>query len=293
MPSQTATRATRPIPAQAGVGLKAEHYLEILEHRPSIGWFEIHAENYMEAGGPPHHYLRAIREDYPLSVHGVGLSIGGAERLDEVHLGRLKAVCDRYQPGLVSEHLAWSTHAGIYLNDLLPVPYNRDTLRHVVEHIDHLQSTLRRRILLENPSTYVAFQSSDMGEIEFLSEIVSRTGCGLLLDVNNIFVASTNHGRDPEAFIDSFPVAHVGEIHLGGHSVDADDAGSTLLIDSHGCEVTDRVWELYKRAVERTGPVPTLIEWDNDVPAWSTLIAEARRADVVLNRGRTRRASPA
>ena len=286
------TTASPPIPARAGVGLKAEHYVEILERQPGIGWFEVHAENYMEAGGPPHHYLSAIRADYPLSVHGVGMSIGGSGPLDEVHLGRLKGVCDRYQPGLVSEHLAWSTHDGIYLNDLLPVPYNGASLARVASHIDKIQSTLRRKILLENPSTYVAFAQSEMTEIEFLAEIVARTGCGLLLDVNNVLVACTNHGKDPAAYIDLFPVAHVGEIHLGGHAVDADDAGAALLIDSHGCAVADQVWQLFQRAIDRAGPIPTLIEWDNDVPAWPALFAEAQRAESALHeRSRSRAGS--
>ncbi len=293
MSRMTVTASVQPIPARAGVGLKAEHFAEILERRPGIGWFEIHAENYMEAGGPPHHYLSAIRSDYPLSVHGVGMSIGGSGPLDEVHLGRLKVVCDRYQPGLVSEHLAWSTHDGIYLNDLLPVPYNSETLRRVVSHIEKIQSTLRRKILLENPSTYVAFVHSEMTEIEFLAEVAARTGCGLLLDVNNVLVACTNHGKDPAAYLDLFPVAHVGEIHLGGHAVDADDTGAALLIDAHGCAVADQVWQLFQRAIDRTGPVPTLIEWDNEVPSWPTLFAEARRAESELQKRRRQRAGSA
>lgn len=286
MTAKSVTIAGRPIPARAGVGLKPEHFTEIVETRPDIGWFEVHAENYMEAGGPPHHYLAAIRNHYPLSVHGVGLSIGGAGPIDDVHLARLKAVCDRYQPGLVSEHLAWSTHEGTYLNDLLPVPYNSESLQRVCEHIDHVQSTLQRKLLLENPSTYVAFATSDMSEIDFLDSVVERTGCGLLLDVNNVFVACTNHGADPQTYIDRFPVKHVAEIHLGGHAPDSDDAGARLLIDAHGCRVDNAVWDLYRHALARSGPLPTLIEWDNDVPAWSILFAEARRAEAAIHRGR-------
>lgn len=271
-----------PIPASAGVGLKPEHYHEILDRRPAIGWFEVHAENYMGAGGPPHHYLAAIREHYPLSVHGVGLSIGADAPLDTDHLAALKGVCDRYEPGLISEHLAWSTHEGIYLNDLLPLPYTVETLMRVADHIDQLQETLQRRMLLENPSTYVAFEESDMGEIEFLTQIVRRTGCGLLFDVNNVYVSATNHNFDAQAYIDAFPVAHVGEIHLGGHAADQGDDGEPLLIDAHGAAVTDPVWSLYARAIDRCGPTPTLIEWDNDVPAWSTLHNEAQLADRLM-----------
>lgn len=271
-----------PIPARAGVGLKPEHYRDILEGRPDIGWFEVHAENYMGDGGAPHHYLAAIWERYPLSVHGVGLSIGAYGPLDADHLAALKSVCDRYEPGLVSEHLAWSTHEGAYLNDLLPVPYNGETLSRVADHIDQVQEALGRRILLENPSTYVAFEDSDMSEIEFLSAIVRRTGCGLLFDVNNVQVSATNHAYDAAGYIEAFPVEHVGEIHLGGHDVDEGDDGEPLLIDAHASAVADRVWQLYARALERCGPVPTLIEWDNDVPPWRTLFEEAMRADRVL-----------
>ena len=277
------TKVSTPIPARAGVGLKPEHYTEILDTRPAIGWFEVHAENYMGAGGAPHHYLTAIREYYPLSVHGVGLSIGADAPLDADHLAALKHVCDRYQPGLVSEHLAWSTHDGVYLNDLLPVPYNAETLDRVCEHIDQVQETLRRRMLLENPSTYVRFDGSDMSELEFLQAIVERTGCGLLLDVNNVHVSATNHAYDAVAYIDAFPHQHVGEIHLGGHSHDEGDDGEPLLIDDHGSAVTDIVWDLYVHTISRCGPVPTLIEWDNDVPAWSVLMDEAARADAALS----------
>ncbi|HZJ11553.1 MAG TPA: DUF692 domain-containing protein [Methyloceanibacter sp.] len=271
-----------PIPPRAGVGLKPEHYRDILETAPEIGWFEIHAENYMGAGGPPHAYLTAVRELYPLSLHGVGLSIGGAGPLDKDHLGRLKALVDRYQPALFSEHLAWSSHDTVYLNDLLPLPYTAETLQRVCAHIEEVQDTLQRQMLLENPSTYVAFAESSMSEVDFLREIVRRTGCGLLLDVNNVFVQATNHGFDARAYLDSFPAEHVGEIHLGGHAEDADDDGAPLLIDDHGRAVADPVWTLYAQALARTGAKPTLIEWDNDVPAWRELFAEAKRADAVI-----------
>ena len=275
-------KENRPIPPRAGVGLKPEHCRDILETAPDIGWFEIHAENYMGEGGPPHYYLSAIRERYPVSLHGVGLSIGGSSPLDREHLGRLKALIARYRPFLFSEHLAWSSHDNVYLNDLLPLPYTPATLATVCCHIDEVQEALQRQMLLENPSTYVDFAESSMSEVEFLRDIVRRTGCGLLLDVNNVFVQAANHGFDAAAYLDSFPAEHVGEIHLGGHAEDADDDGSALLIDDHGREVADPVWTLYARALARTGPTPTLIEWDNDVPAWATLFAEAQRADAVI-----------
>jgi len=271
-----------PIPPRAGVGLKPEHYREILDSRPDIGWFEIHAENYMGEGGPPHAYLTAIRERYPVSLHGVGLSIGGAGPLDADHLARLRGLIERYEPALFSEHLAWSSHDTVYLNDLLPLPYTEDTLDRVCGHIDEVQDTLQRQMLLENPSTYVAFAETSMSEVAFLREIVRRTGCGLLLDVNNVFVQATNHGLDAGDYLNDFPAEHVGEIHLGGHAEDEDEDGSALLIDDHGREVADPVWALYADALARTGPVPTLIEWDNDVPTWPVLLAEAQRADTVL-----------
>ncbi len=275
-------KVSSSIPARAGVGLKPDHYRDILDTQPDLGWFEVHPENYMGAGGPPHHYLTAIRNDYPLSLHGVGLSIGADGPLNQDHLGRLKVLADRYEPGLMSEHLAWSTHDGIFLNDLLPVPYTTETLTRVCDHIDELQETVGRTILLENPSTYLEFEDSEMSELAFLKAIAERSGCGLLLDLNNVLVSSTNHGFDAEAYVDAFPVEHVGEFHLAGHASDLDDAGEPILIDAHGCEVADPVWALYARAVARAGERPSLIEWDNDVPAWDTLFAEAQRAERVM-----------
>lgn len=274
--------APGPVPARAGAGLKAAHYRDIIEGRPDIGWFEVHPENYMGAGGPPHHYLTKVRELYPLSLHGVGLSIGSDGPLDKEHLQRLKSLIDRYEPGLFSEHLAWSSHGGIYFNDLLPLPYTQETLTRVAEHIDAVQETAGRQMLLENPSTYVQFTTSDMSEIGFLSELARRTGCGLLLDVNNVYVSATNHNYDAAAYIDAFPVEHAGEIHLGGLAPQTDDAGAPLLIDAHGSEIIDPVWELYARAIARAGLKPTLIEWDNDVPAWPVLFEETRRAERVM-----------
>ncbi|MEM7025292.1 MAG: DUF692 domain-containing protein [Pseudomonadota bacterium] len=275
-------RIARGIPARAGVGLKAQHYQDILDGHPDIGWFEIHAENYMGDGGPPHHYLTRIREAYPLSLHGVGLSIGAARPLDREHLKRLKAVNDRYEPGLFSEHLAWSTHNDTYFADLLPVPYTEETLQRVADHIDEVQEAMERRMLLENPSTYLAFETSTMSELEFLTRLTQQTGCGLLLDVNNVFVSATNQGYAPEAYIDSFPLAAVGEIHLAGHAEDRDETGATLLIDAHDRHVADPVWALYRRVIGRTGSVPTLIEWDANVPDWATLLAEARAAEQLM-----------
>jgi uncharacterized protein len=274
------------LPAQSiGVGFKAQHFDAILESRPALGFFEVHAENYMGAGGPPHRRLEAIRAYYPLALHGVGLSIGSPAPLDGTHLGRLAAVAERYQPALVSEHLAWSTHEGAFFNDLLPLPYTEETLARVCEHVDIVQSALRRRILIENPSTYVAFAETTIGETEFLSEIVRRTGCGLLLDVNNVFVSAANHGFDPYRYLAEFPFAAVGEIHLAGHAVDSDDAGLPLLIDAHDSPVREAVWALYLDVVRKHGPAPTLIEWDNDLPAWATLLDEARRAERAMAAG--------
>jgi hypothetical protein len=270
------------IPARAGVGLKAQHYEDILGQRPDIGWFEVHAENYMGAGGPPHHYLEAIRRDYPISLHGVGLSIGADRPLDEAHLQRLKVLNDRYEPGLVSEHLAWSSHGGVFFNDLLPVPYTGEAVARVSEHIDRLQSVLGRRILLENPSTYVAFEASEMSELDFLQAVSLRTGCYLLLDVNNVVVSATNQTFGAEDYIDAFPIDAVREIHLAGHARDRDDAGNPLLIDAHDRAVDSAVWSLYARAIARAGMTPTLIEWDNAIPAWRTLFAEARTAERIM-----------
>jgi uncharacterized protein (UPF0276 family) len=271
------------IPARAGVGLKAAHYEAVLAERPDLGFFEVHAENYMGAGGPPHHYLEAIRRDWPISLHGVGLSIGGAAPLDEAHLARLKALNERYQPGLVSEHLAWSTHNEVFFNDLLPLPYTREAVTRVSDHIDRLQTVLGRRILLENPSTYVAFESGEMDEIAFLRAVTLRSGCGLLLDVNNALVSATNQDFAAEDYIDAFPLDLVGEIHLAGHARDRDDAGKLLLIDAHDRAVDAGVWTLYARSIARGGARPSLIEWDNDVPSWRELFAEARSAERILS----------
>ncbi len=284
-PQTTVSPAQVPgLPHRAGLGLKTEHINEVLETYPDIGFFEVHAENYMVAGGPFLHHLELIRERYPLSLHGVGLSIGGESPLNPEHLARLARLIERYQPHSFSEHLAWSSHGPFFLNDLLPLAYDAHTLARVCEHIDQLQSTLKRPMLLENPSTYVQFRRSTLDETDFISEIVRRTGCGLLLDVNNVYVSCINHQRDPLAYIDALPLHAVGEIHLAGFAEDTDSLGDRLLIDDHGAPIDDAVWQLYQQLLTRTGPVATLIERDNRVPAFSVLQAEARQAEWHLSR---------
>ena len=270
------------LPAAAGLGFKPEHFNDIAETRPRLGFFEIHAENYMGAGGPPHRLLAALRRDYAISLHGVGLSIGAPGRLNRDHLDRLRALVDRYQPESFSEHLAWSSHGAEYLNDLLPLPYTPETLNIVCDHIDEVQDRLGRRMLLENPATYVLFEQSTLAETDFLTQIARRTGCGLLLDINNVFVSTTNHRADARAYLADFPLDRVGEIHLGGHAEEELPSGP-LLIDDHGSPVADPVWVLYAETVARTGALPTLIEWDNDVPPFAELLAEARRAAGILD----------
>ncbi|MFZ5691908.1 MAG: DUF692 domain-containing protein [Pseudomonadota bacterium] len=275
------------LPATAGIGFKPQHFDAIVAGEQPIGFVEVHAENYMGAGGPPHAMLRTLRERYALSIHGVGLSIGSAEPLDLDHLARLKALCERYQPESFSEHLAWSSHGEVYLNDLLPLPYTPETLDRIVSHVDQVQETLGREMLLENPSTYLQFCESSIPEAEFLSEIARRSGCGLLLDVNNVFVQATNHGTSPQAYLAAFPLHRVKEIHLGGHDAQTDETGAPLMIDAHGTPVADPVWALYDSVIARTGPLPTLIEWDNDVPDWPVLAAEACAARAILARHAT------
>ena len=270
------------LPARPGVGYKPQHYGDIITDAGPVGWLEIHAENYMGDGGRPLAQLRALAERFPISVHGVGLSIGGEGRLDAEHLSRLKHLVGWLNPASFSEHLAWSTHDSAFLNDLLPLPYTNATLTRAAAHIDEVQDTLGRRMLLENPSSYLAFAESTWNEPDFLREIARRTGCGLLLDVNNVFVSATNLGFTPQAYIDTFALDQVGEIHLGGHDEDEDEAGAPLLIDSHGAEVVDPVWSLYAHTIAVGGAKPTLIEWDTDVPDWPVLAAEADRAAQVL-----------
>lgn len=262
----------------AGAGFKHEHAADIFGGPALVDFFEIHPENYMGDGGPPLHFLERIRASYLVSVHGVGLSIGGASPLDFGHLRRLKRVVEIAQPTLLSEHLAWSSHEGVFLNDLLPLPYNTISLAHVCDHIEQVQDEIGMRMLLENPSTYVAFGASTMSEIEFLRAIARRTGCGLLLDVNNVHVSAVNHGFDAAAYIDAFPVDLVGEIHLAGFAEDRDSEGHPLLIDDHGRSVSGAVWALYRRVLARSCLAPTLIEWDNNVPPFAVLAGEVARA---------------
>jgi uncharacterized protein (UPF0276 family) len=268
----------------AGTSFKHEHLPAIQAQASRDGFFEVHAENYMGAGGRAHRALERIRNDYPVSLHGVCMSIGGAQPLDLAHLARFHSLIERYEPALVSEHLAWSTHGTTYFNDLLPLPYTPATLSQVAAHIDQVQDAIGRPILLENPSTYVAFRESTMAETDFIGALVRRTGCGLLLDVNNVVVSATNQGYSPLDYLDAFPLEHVGEIHLAGHAEQADDEGDLLLIDSHDRPVARCVWELFEVVVGRCGPLPTLVEWDGNIPEWSVLQAEARAAQAILDR---------
>jgi uncharacterized protein (UPF0276 family) len=270
------------LPARSGIGLKPEHGREILASRPDVGFFEVHAENYMGGGGPPHRLLGAIRDTYPLSLHGVGLSIGGAGPLDTGHLSRLRALVDRYQPESFSEHLAWSTHDGEFLNDLLPLPYTPETLHRVADHVDAVQEALSMPMLLENPASYLAFEESVLPETEFLAEVAKRTGCGLLLDVNNVMVAAVNLGFDPFDYVDHFPIGFVREIHLAGYDETVDADGARLLIDAHGSRVRPDVLSLFRHTLGRTGPVATLVEWDNDVPDLPVLLDEAATVDRLI-----------
>ena len=269
------------LPSGAGVSFKPQHFAAIAGMRPAVSFFEVHAENYLGAGGPPHARLGRLRADHALSLHGVGLSIGSEARPDRAHLARLRALIARYEPESFSEHLAWSSHGGEYLSDLLPLPYTQETLARVCAHVDETQDALGRAILLENPSTYVRFAESELTETDFLGAAAARTGCGLLLDVNNAFVCAVNHGFEAAEYLRAFPLRHVGELHLAGHATARDRRGE-FLIDTHGSAVADPVWALYESVIARTGPLPTLIEWDNEVPEWPVLAAEAARAVAVM-----------
>jgi uncharacterized protein len=273
-----------PVAGLAGTSFKHEHLNAILAEHPQTGFFEVHAENYMGAGGSPHRALEQIRRDHPISLHGVCMSIGGPQPLDQAHLARFRTLVERYEPALISEHLAWSTHETTYFNDLLPLPYTQATLAQVCAHIDEVQDAVGHRILVENPSTYVAFASSTMSETEFIRAIARRTGCGLLLDVNNVFVSATNHGYAALDYLSDFPLGEVAEIHLAGHTRQSDDEGELLLIDSHDKPVADAVWKLYEIVISRCGPIPTLIEWDSHIPPWPILRAEAAAARAILDR---------
>ena len=290
LPTIAASGRASALSARAGVGLKLDHAVDVLNGGHGVGFFEVHAENYMGAGGAPHRLLNRVRDSFALSLHGVGLSIGGADPICEIHLGRLRRLIEHYQPALFSEHLAWSSHGGAFLNDLLPLPYRPATLERVCDHIDLVQEKLRTRLLLENPATYLVFESSTMSECDFLRCVTARTGCGLLLDIGNVYVSAINHGFEPMAYIDLFPIEEIEEIHLAGFTVDRDDDGAPLLIDSHNCEVAEVVWALFQRTIARTGAIPTVIELDNDVPPFAALSAQAKRAQAVLTAEERRRA---
>ena len=282
MDSHAAPLRTRdPIPARAGVGLRFRHHREVLEARPAATWFEVHTENYLGGGSAPA-YLDAIRRNYPVSLHGTGLSLGSAEGLDPAHLARVQKLVERIEPGLVSEHLSFSVAAGNYLADLLPLPLTEEALKIVCRNVAQVQDHLKRRILVENPSTYLQFRHSTIPEWEFLARVAGRTGCGILCDVNNIYVSACNHGWRPSAYLAALPAEAVGEIHLAGHSVRRIDGARTLRIDDHGSRVAPEVWALYAEALARFGPVPTLIEWDTDVPPMAALLEEAAHAAALI-----------
>jgi len=269
------------IPARAGIGLRFQHHQPVLDTRPDVAWMEVHTENYM-GGGTPLKYLDAIRRDTPISLHGVGLSLGSAEGVDPAHLERIRKVAERVEPGLMSEHIAWNLVGGTYLADLLPLPMTEEALDVVCRHVEQTQSYLKRRILVENPSTYVAFGNSIIPEWEFMATVAARTGCGILCDVNNICVSAHNHGWDASAYLAALPPEAVGEVHLAGHSIRTFADGSSLRIDDHGSKVSKEVWTLYRQAVARFGAVPTLIEWDNEIPPLDVLLDEAQHAEQVI-----------
>jgi uncharacterized protein (UPF0276 family) len=273
----------RPIPAVAGIGLRAPHHAGFIAERPVVGWVEVHSENFFGEGGPQLARLERVRRDYPLSCHGVGLSLGSTDPLDKAHLRSLKRLVDRFEPGFVSEHCSWSSVGGQFLNDLLPLPYTEEALAHMCARVGAVQDYLGRQLLIENPSTYLAFDGADIGEAQFLGALARETGCGLLLDVNNIYVSARNVGLDATGYLQEIPATAVAEIHLAGYTVNRAD-GFELLIDTHSAPVSAGVWELYERAIGRFGPVPTLVEWDLDLPELPTLLAEARRADLVMER---------
>jgi uncharacterized protein len=269
------------IPARAGIGLRFQHHQPVLDTRPDVAWMEVHTENYM-GGGTPLKYLDAIRRDTPISLHGVGLSLGSAEGVDPAHLERIRKVAERVEPGLMSEHIAWNLVGGTYLADLLPLPMTEEALDVVCRQVEQTQSYLKRRILVENPSTYVAFGNSIIPEWEFMAAVAARTGCGILCDVNNICVSAHNHGWDASAYLAALPAEAVGEIHLAGHSIRTFADGSSLRIDDHGSKVSEEVWTLYRQAIARFGAVPTLIEWDNEIPPLHVILDEAQHAERVI-----------
>ena len=281
------TFVKHPVPPSVGIGLRAPHYRELVETQPAVGWLEVHSENYFGPGGKPLQYLELLREHYPLSLHGVGLSLGSVDPIDGAHLRSLKALMDRFEPGLISEHLCWNSVGGQHLHDLLPLPFTEEALAHVCDRIDAVQSFLGRTILIENISSYMQFAHSDMQEVDFISAVAQKTACGILLDINNIYVNTTNYGGDAVAFIDSVPINSVREIHLAGFDHYSDTG---FLIDTHGTRVSDAVWALYRHAIRRFGPVPTLIEWDTDIPPFAVLLDEAMTASNIMEASHARAA---
>jgi len=273
------------MPAAAGIGLRFQHHQAFRDTRPRVAWLEAHTENYM-GGGTPLSYLDRIRRDYPISLHGIGLSLGSAEGIDGIHLERIRRVVERFEPGLVSEHLSWSTVGGTYLADLLPLPMTEEALDLVCSNVDRVQAYLERRILIENPSSYLCFKHSSIPEWEFLAAVAQRTGCGILCDVNNVYVSASNHGWDASTYLAALPIEAIGEIHLAGHSVRQIHDERVLRIDDHSSRVAPAVWALYAEALARFGQVPTLIEWDTDVPALDVLLDEAAQATRYLERAR-------
>ncbi|MEG3617185.1 DUF692 domain-containing protein [Magnetovibrio sp. PR-2] len=281
--AQTAQRSTSSIPTRAGIGLKAQHYQDILEHQPDIGWLEVHSENYMADGGPALRWLDAMRERFPLSLHGVGMSLGSAAPLDRLHLKRLVDLQRRCEPGAVSEHLSWSIANGAYLNDLIALPYTEECLEIFSTHVIEMQDALKRPVLIENPSSYLRYEHSVIPEPEFLVEVVKRTDCNVLLDVNNVYVSAQNHGFDAHAYIDQIPAEKVLEYHMAGHSKTVID-GRTIRVDDHGSPITDAVWNLFDYTVGKVGAKPTLIERDSNIPELDVLVGEAHKADAILAR---------
>lgn len=270
-----------PIPANAGIGLRFQHHHEVIARRPQVGWFEVHSENYFGDAGAPLEALLEVRAHYPVSLHGVGLSIGSTDPLDQQHLTSLATLIDRVEPGFVSEHLSWSSAGGRHVNDLLPLPYTEESLQHVCSRVAAVQSLLGRQILIENPSSYLQFRCSEINEPDFLAALALETGCGLLLDINNVYVSAMNHGFDPAAYLQRIPRRYVREMHLAGHSI-INSGGKQLRVDTHSAPVCAEVWSLYAAAIKRFGKVPTLIEWDTDIPAFAVLVNEARKANDIL-----------
>ena len=272
----------RKLPCSVGISLKAQHYQEVLDSKPDVGWFEVHPENYMGAGGLPHKFLAEVHQHYPLSMHGVGLSLGSADGIETNHLSALKSTVDKHQPQQVSEHLAWSHWNQTFLNDLLPFPYTGEFLEVVIRNVELIQETLQQKILIENPSAYLAFTDSYLNETEFLQQVCQRTGCGLLLDVNNVYVSAKNQDFSTENYLAEYPMEYVGEIHLAGHAQDSVE-GKTLLIDDHGSPVIDTVWDLFSQTLALLKkPCPALIEWDTNIPELQTLVEEAKKAEKLI-----------